>query len=823
MKSLWNVVSRLWRATPLRLLIFLNGFMSCVPVAAQESIHVLPAKAHIASSHAGVQLLVTARAGDRTWDLTRNVTFKAEPADIVTIAEDGYITGLKDGSARIVVTSANGKSTQTEITVEGIALPPLLSFRQQVVPIFSKYGCNGGGCHGKVEGQNGFRLSLFGFVPEDDYTYLIHDARGRRLAPAAPLHSLLIRKATGALPHGGGARIKDDSVDVKILTDWMRQGMPEKPADEMDVVRIEVSPRESLLKPGLKQQLRVEAVFANDRRRDITRLAVFKANDKEMTEVTPEGLVTARDITGSSAVMIQFQEKVDVFQAMIPLGAEVTTLPKPRNLIDEHIFETLRQLGLPPSENCTDVEFLRRVTIDVAGRLPTLEETRAFRADAASDKRDRLIDRLIDSEDYADTFANKWNALLRNKRKNDSYIHGTFLFHDWVKTRLQNNLPYDQFARQILTATGDMNVNPPVLWYRAVADQKARLQDAAQIFLGVRLQCAECHHHPYEKWSQHDYYGFAAFFSRVGKKKGAPGEELVYHQPGTASARHPRTGEQVKPTPLDGEPLSLGPEDDPRKHLADWMGQADNPFFARMLVNRYWKHFFGRGLVEPEDDLRVTNPATHPKLLTALSDAFVNSGYDLKQLVRTLCQSKTYQLSALPNAHNARDRQNYSRFFPRRLNAEVLLDGIDYVTGKPTKFSGLPQGFRAVQLPDDSFNRSHYFLQVFGRPDMDSACECERSNDANLAQSLHLLNSKSIQDKIQDGKGNASRLVKDNKRTLSERLEELYLIALARPPTSEELSIAETYLNERPGEQQQPAWEDVVWALVNTKEFLFNH
>jgi hypothetical protein len=452
----------------------------------------------------------------------------------------------------------------------------------------------------------------------------------------------------------------------------------------------------------------------------------------------------------------------------------------------------------------------------------------AFLDGPAAGRRSALIDRLLESEDYAGYFAGKWVALLRNKRVASGAMdrvaaRGTYAFHDWVRGNLHANRPFGDWVGDLVSASGTISGNPAAAWFRSVRKPQDQLEDLAQVFLGQRLQCAQCHHHPFEKWSQNDYYGFAAFFSRVGRKPGIePLEDIVYHQWGTATAKNPRNGRELTPTLLGArEALRLAPEEDPRAALAEWLTDARNPWFAKVLVNRYWKHFFAVGLVEPEDDLRATNPATNPELLDALARRFTESGHDLKDLIRLICNSEAYHLSAEPNRWNAADRQNYSRFYTRRLTAEVLLDAIDTVTGVPTKFPGLPAGTRAVELPDDSFNASSYFLTVFGRPDNSSACECERSQSGSLAQALHLLNSQSIQQKLAHDSGAAARHHAAGATPPAERVRELYLAALGRPPTARETTVAVSHLA-RLGESRR-AFEDLIWALLNTKEFLFTH
>jgi hypothetical protein len=754
-------------------------------------------------------------------DLTRKVTYQASPPGIVTVDATGYITPVAEGEATVQVSAESGIEASVKVQVAHLVHDLPINFPNQVTPIFTKYSCNGGGCHGKSGGQNGFRLSLLGFEPKEDYEYLVKEGRGRRLFPASPDQSLLLLKATARLPHGGGQRIDFDSPAYRVLRRWVEQGMPYGSESDPKVTHIEVFPPERLMEREQTQQLVVIAHYSDGSMEDVTRMTQFDSNDSEMAECSVTGLLTTGQLTGSVAIMARYQGHVGVSRATIPLGVTTDSLASPSNFVDEKVFAKLKSLGLPSSAVCDDATFLRRVTIDLAGRLPTLDEAEAFLADQSPQKRVAAVDRLLESTDYADYFANKWNAILRNKRRQDFEKKATFAFYDWIRQSLHENKPYDQFVREIITASGEVGKFPQVAWYKEVKDQSAQVEDTAQLFLGLRIQCARCHHHPFEKWSQQDYYGFAAFFSQVGRKRGyMQNEERVFHRPGMAQANNPKTGQSVKPTGLGSDPLELTPVDDPRHALADWMSRKDNPFFARSLVNRYWKHFFGRGLVDPEDDMRVTNPPSNPELLDALAQHFVDSGFNLKQLCRTICTSTTYQLSAEPNEWNQDDKQNFSRYYPKRLNAEVLLDAIDQVTGSQTNFGGVPQGTRAVQLPDNGFQS--YFLTVFGRPESSSACECERSSEANLAQSLHLLNSNEIQGKLTNGNGRAVVLARDASRTHDVKLRELYMLAFGRPPQPDELAIAIAHI-EKNEKEPNKAYEDIVWALINTKEFLFNH
>jgi hypothetical protein len=782
------------------------------------------------------QLLVTGQFSEGALrDYTHRVSYQSTPEGVVHVAANGLVIPLADGHASISVKTDDGATASVPVIVEGFKTLTPINFPNQIVPIFTKTGCNAGGCHGKSSGQNGFRLSLLGFEPREDYEHLVMEARGRRLFLAAPEHSLLLLKATGTLPHGGGKRLEPDSDDYKLMVRWIYQGVPYGQSSDPTVARIEVLPKERTMPLGGDQQLVVMAHYTDGSVEDVTRSALYEPNDKEMAKTDTAGRVTLFEQPGDVAVMIRYQARVAVFRATIPLGAPVNKMPAPKNFIDELVFKKLKTVGMPPSEICDDATFLRRTAIDIAGRLPTFEESKSFLADKDPAKRDKWIDALLSSGEYADYFANKWSALLRNKRTAPTHVRGTYAFSTWIRDSLMENKPYDQFARDVLAASGEISQNPAVAWYRQVKDPTAQLEDAAQLFLGTRLQCAQCHHHPFEKWSQQDYYSFSAFFTQVGRKQSAqPGEELIFHKRGKASATNKKTKQSVGPAGLGAAPLDLSPDEDPRQALADWMSSKENPFFAQSLVNRYWKHFFNRGLVEPEDDMRETNPPTNPELLDALAKDFIASGFDLKKLVRTICSSQIYQLSAVPNKFNAVDKQNFSRYYPKRLTAEVLLDAVNQVTKSETKFDGLPAGTRAVQLPDNSFNASSYFLTVFGRPDMSSSCECERSQDASLAQSLHLLNAKDIQDKLASDNGRAALLAAEKERNDDAKIRELYYGAYSRDPDEKELALAKGYLEKKSSQKdkdgkqdiaanKRQAYEDIIWALINTKEFLFNH
>jgi hypothetical protein len=779
------------------------------------------------------QLILTAHlAGDRLQDLSGDVTYEVANSKIVRVATTGRVIPLADGATTI--TAHYGKHRVTiPVRTEAVAENLPINFGNQVVPVFTKLGCNSGGCHGKASGQNGFKLSLLGFEPDVDYTALVKEARGRRVFPAAPDQSLLLLKAAGVMAHGGGKRMEVGSDEYKLVRRWIAAGLPYgKPTDPV-VTKISIFPDHRLMSRQNKQQFAVYAHYSDDSVEDITRRAQYESNDTEIAVVDASGLVRTLDLSGEAAIMARYQGHVTTFRATVPLGAKIPAYEfKAHTVVDQFTLKKWQELGIVPSELCTDEQFIRRVSLDVTGTLPTPTQVEKFVADKDPKKRDRLIDRLLETPEYTYYFANKWADILRVKRRQQpDRAAGTFAFHNWIREAIAGDKSYDEFARAILAATGEETKSPTTVWYKELLNPEQFVDDTAQVFLGLRLACAQCHHHPYEKWSQDDYWGLAAFFGRVGRKNivkagiGFQGQQRVVqfiYNASAGSVRNKRTGQEAVMKPLDGAPVKADRDEDPRQKLVDWMVDAKNPFFARAVANRYWAHFFGRGIVDPLDDMRVTNPPSNPALLDALAKDLVEHGYSLKHLIRTICKSRTYQLSAVPNQFNKHDKQTYARYYPKRMSAEVLFDAVAQVTGSPTPFGGLPQDRyapkRAIMLPDESF--ASYFLDVFGRPQRISACECERVSEANLAQALHLLNSDEIQNKLARPGGRADLLLKD-KRSDEEKVEELFLWALAHKPTADQMQAALAHLAKH-AQNKKIAYENILWALLNTKEFVFN-
>jgi hypothetical protein len=804
-------------ATPVR------GFFAAV--LALVSVGPTPALAAVTSSlnaielpdaFAGRQLLISADGRD----VTRSATYSSSDARVARVDATGYVTPAGDGAARIRVSYRN-ETLELPVTVKGFGSGRSVDFRTEVMPLLSKHGCNAGGCHGKASGQNGFKLSLFGFDGEFDYAAIAKEARGRRLFPAAPDQSLFLQKAAGRVPHGGGKRLPIESTDYQVVRRWIAAGAPASAPDAPRVTRIRVLPGDAVLRPGDLQQLAVLAMYSDGSERDVTRQSEFASNLDVVASVDAEGLVKAASQRGEAAIMARHMGYVAVFRALAPHGPPLQEIPEfaPNNRVDELAVAKWKKLGLRPSPPCDDATFLRRVTLDLCGRLPTPEEARAFLADKAADKRAKLIDRLLDSPDYPAYFAMKWGSVLRNSNLAGADQAAT-AFHNWLKDMIARNRPYDEFVRGIVAAAGEWQDAPAVNWLWQNRDDQLHMvtADVAQVFLGTRLQCAKCHHHPFERWGQADYYGLAGFFTRLGRKSfGQPPPYYASSSP-TTGEKDPLTGKTPEPKYLDGPVARFSPDEDPRHALVDWMVKPDNPFFAKALVNRLWGHFLARGLVSEVDDLRETNPPSNPELLDYLASEFIAHKFDVKSTIRLILNSKVYQLSAEPTPGNTHDRQNFARYYARRLPAEVFLDAVNAACGSRGGFSGVSASARAIDLPHEGFGS--YFLDTFDRPKRVTVCECERSTGATLGQVLLLANSEEIENKIADGNGRIARFFKD-KTPAPQMIEELYLVAYSRLPSSAERKQTREYVEK--ANNPQRAVEDVLWALLNSREFMFNH
>jgi Protein of unknown function (DUF1553)/Protein of unknown function (DUF1549) len=803
-----------------------------------QSLAIHPAKVELKNGDDAAQLIVTATLADgQLLDLTHEAKYAVKDAKIASVTATGRAVPLANGSSEITV-SHGGKTASVPVSAKNIGENLPLNFTNQVVPIFTKLGCNSGGCHGKASGQNGFKISLLGFEPELDFQTLVKEGRGRRLMPTSPDASLFLLKATGQSPHGGGRKMDPASDEYKIVRRWIAAGMPWGDEKDPTLVKISVFPEQRVMARQRQQQFAVYAHYSDGSTEDITRRAQYESNDGEVAVVDGAGLVRTLSMSGQAAIMARYQGTVTTFRAIVPLGQKTPEWQFPeKTVVDKFTAKKWRELGLVPAELANDETFIRRATLDITGTLPTPKQVLDFVADKSPDKKDKLIDRLVETPEYAYYFANKWADVLRVKRRGEQQrAEGTFAFHGWIREAVANDTRFDEFARSIVTATGDETNNPPSVWFKEIDKPEQFVDDVSQVFLGQRLTCAQCHHHPYEKWSQDDYWGLAAFYGRVGRKtvqmpandpnRQAAQRNVVFTR-SNGAVMNKRTQKPAVTKPLDGQPMEVDATDDPRQKLADWMVDVKNPFFAKTLANRYWAHFFTRGIVDPLDDMRITNPPSNPELLDALTKSVTDNGYSLKSLVKVICKSRTYQLSAVPNDFNKHDKQNYARYYPKRMSAEVLLDAVNQFTDNAQQFGGLPKDknapTRAITLPDESY--TSYFLEVFGKPQRISACECERVNEANLAQALHLLNSDEVQGKIGNG-GRIREFIKpEDKRPDAEKVEELFLWAFGRKPTVEDLKASLDHIDavvKKSGiAAKRTAYENIVWALMNTKEFVF--
>lgn len=813
------------------------------PLPAVVRIAVDPPRLPLNGPEASFQLLVRGELADGTFvDLTRVAEFASSNSEVASAAPGGIVRGVKDGQAELKV-SASGQTAVVAATVAGTAVPRPIHFENDIVPLLNRFGCNGSGCHGKAEGQNGFKLSVFGFDPPADRLALIGEARGRRINAALPEKSLLLLKATGEMPHGGGVRIRRGSTEYRLLRDWIVEGTPLGAADAPHVISLKVTPTERQMRLEESQQLRAVATYSDGREVDVTPHTRFQSNNEGLASVDEFGLVTSGKTPGEAAIMAAYMGAVDVFRAQIPRPAtpgENRPTPIAHNFLDPLVEAKLLKLNIQSSPLCDDAEFCRRSYLDIIGVLPTADEARAFLADQRGDRRARLIDALLERPEYADYWALKWSDLLRVDRQVLGH-KGAHAYYRWIRQSLADNKPYDRFVREIVSAEGLLADQPQGQLFKVVKEPGKVAATFSQVFLGIRIECAQCHHHPFDRWSQTDYFGMTAYFTQTGFKA-TPNGELIAAL-GGGSTRHPRTSEEVFAHPLGTvNPTAEAAKEmtgDRRRLAAAWIADADNPTFAENLVNRMWAHFLGRGIIEPVDDIRLTNPPTNPELLRALAISFSGrrpplapgatarlapeypapAPFDVKTLIRTITASAAYQRSCRPNATNELDEQNYSRALFKRLDAEVLFDAVCQVTGVEEKFDGVPAGSRAVQVWDSHV--PHYFLRIFGRPQRATACECERTAETSVAQVLHVLNSPEIQAKLTHAGGRLARLAAKQPDDVK-LVEEIYLTFYARIPTAEESKAAVTFLTEKKANRSQ-AIEDLAWSMMNTVEFLFNH
>ena len=704
-----------------------------------------------------------------------------------------------------------------------------------MIPVLTKAACNSGGCHGALAGKGGLKLSLRGYNPEADYNALTRQTAGRRVVKGAPESSLLLLKPTMAIGHGGGERIKKGSVDYRLIADWIRAGARGPAESDPTVQKLEVSPRQATLKPGDSQQVRVKAVYSDGRSEDVTRWVKFSSNESSVASVDDNGKVKVNG-NGETAITIWVSSKVSFATITAPYstadGGRRTENgirnAETASYVDRLIYRKLDSLGLPASAVASDSEFVRRAYLDACGILPTPAEVKAFLADSDPDKRARLVDSLLKRSEFVDYWAYKWSDLFLVSSKK---LNGRALtsFYNWIRDSVERNKPWDRMAREIITAEGSTLENGAANFYVLHKDPIDQTETTTQAFLGMSVQCAHCHNHPLEKWTQNQYYQMANLFARVRLKNGEQAGDVLVLTTSDGDVNHPRIGRPLPPAPLDGKEIPLNQPTDRRKALADWMVAPDNPYFAKALVNRVWRNFMGRGLVEAEDDLRLTNPPSNQELFDALAADFTKD-YDIKRLIRTIMTSAAYQRSAAPVGINAKDDRYYSRYIVRRLPAEVMLDAVSQVTGVPTAFDGYPKGTRTLQLRDSQVNT--YFLSAFGRPERIQTCSCERQDDPSIAQALHLANGDTINQKVRAKESIVESLF-ESEASDDEVIDELYLAALSRFPTESERAKLRAILAEAPDDPLAPdsdrrairraAIEDLYWAVLTDKEFLFNH
>ena len=767
-------------------------------------------------------------ADGRKWDLTRTASYASKNDKTATADKLGLVRPVADGNTTISVEALGAKAT-IPVAIEKATADLPVNFTREIEPILTKAGCNSGGCHGSQHGKGGFRLSLFAFDPVSDHQQIVQSNEGRRIVPSDPERSIFLAKPALVMEHGGGEKLKIGGRDYNRIKAWLEDGAPapvspdRKGVGDPEVTKLEIFPESRVMLTGEQQQLSVLATWSDGWREDVTPVAQFDSLNDSVAAITPLGLITAKE-KGETHVMIRFAGMAEVSQVSLPF-AKIANYPAvpTNNFIDQKLVTKWKELGLVPSPLCSDEVFLRRLYLDAIGTLPTPDEIRAFLADEDPKKREKAIDKVIDRGEFTDWWALKWGDLLRINRT-ALQEKGMWSFHNWVRAQVRDNVPIDAFARDIVTAEGSTFIEGPANFYRIgrAADEWA--ETTAQVFLGIRVGCAKCHHHPFEKWSQDDYYGLVAFFSRLGTKNsqefGLFGAETVVFLRPTGEASHPRKHTVVKPMPLDGNPAtSYEDEFDRRKKLADWLTATDNRMFSRNIANRFWGYLMGRGLVEPLDDMRATNPASNPELLDALAADFVKSKFSMKHLLRTIFNSRAYQLDSSPIPENAADSANihFTRYTVKRLTAEQMADAIDFATGTREKYIGLPLGTRAIQLPDSEVKS--YLMDTFGRPARQVLCECERTTKPNIAQAMHLLNGDFLNKKIADKSGRIEKLLAD-KIPVPKAIVELWLATWSRLPSADELAKAEGWVKSAPTPRE--GLQDVLWVLVNSREFLFN-
>lgn len=789
------------------------------------SLQVQPATILLSGPRAQQQLVVTGKYADGTIrDLTAFVEFALE-GDAIAVSDEQVVLPRKNGTANVVV-KAGGQTVKVAVNVKDYDKASPVSFRNDVIASLNVGGCNSGACHGTPSGKNGFKLSLRGYDPAADYLQLTRDVLGRRTDRQGAT-SLVILKALGRVPHEGSVRFAASSVPAQALVGWFNEGLQDDAPSVPVVKKVEVLPgARTLNNPARWQQLSVNATFSNGETRDVTRLTVFSSSDPAVASVSANGFVEFNQ-SGEVAILCRYLEELVPVRLMYlePKPGFKWSNPPEHNYVDKHTFAKLKLLNIQPSDLCTDQEFIRRAYMDVCGVLPSAAETKKFLDSKDPQRRAKLVDELLDRPEYSDLWTLKWADVFRSTRKTIQ-LKGTHVFQKWLHNHIDQNTPLNVVIHDVITAGGSTFANPPANYYRIAKEPTALAETTAQLFFGIRMQCAKCHNHPFERWTQDDYYSFAAFFARVKQRKdpvepmtpqNKEGAEYVYSDR-VGEVTQPRTGKTMDPKFMGGAIAKVAPGKDRRESLAAWMTSAENPFVPKSVVNRIWYHLMGKGIVDPVDDFRDSNPSANDELLDALAKDFVAKGFDAKHLLRTIMNSRTYQLSAMTNDFNKDDNKYFSHAVTKLHSAETLFDALCYVTDVPEKFAGHALGTRAVQLPDGEIN--HPFLKTFGQPARELACECERESDSNLAQALQLINGPAVNDRLRNPKNRIGQLL-GAKKSDPEILNELFLVSLSRLPSADESKAMLDHVTK--SMDKRKAWEDVHWALINSKEFLFRH
>jgi hypothetical protein len=810
------MLTRIMQLTAFTLVVTISaGFAQAQ--APLTSIEVYPPDINLETSRDRQSFIVQAAYAD---GLTRDVTAEAKAAvgnPAFAKLEGSVLHPLSDGATDLRV-EFGGKSAVVPVKVRDAKLERPISFKLDVMPVFMRAGCNVGSCHGAARGKDGFRLSLFGFDPDGDHYRLTREINGRRINLALPAEGLLMEKAIGKVPHTGGQRIKEGDEYYQALIRWHEAGVPIDLPAIATPSALEIYPKAAVLDgKGATQKLTVRAKYSDGTDRDVTHLAVFLSNNDNSAKVTPDAIVTAGE-RGEAFVMARF--------ATFTVGSPFVVLPKglqfgfpnvpENNYIDKLVNNKLKKLRIAPSELCTDEAFLRRVYVDIIGVLPTAEEYARFMASAAPNKRDLLVDELLGRKEFAELWVMKWAELLQIRSSNQVSYKAMLLYYNWLQDKIARNVPVNEWVRELLGASGGTFKNPATNYYQNEIDILKISENVAQVFMGMRIQCSQCHNHPFDRWTMDDYYGFASFFSQIGRKGTDDPREVVIFNRGGGEVTHPVSRQVMKPKFLGGAVPDLTGKDR-REVMANWLASPDNPYFATNLSNMVWAHFFGQGIIHEVDDVRISNPPANGELLQELGTRFTDYKYDFKKLVRDICTSRTYQLSTIPNSSNEGDTRNFARAAVRRIRAETMLDCISLVTETKNKFPGLPLGSRAVQIADG--NVTNYFLTTFGRATRDSVCSCEVKLEPTLSQSLHMLNGDATTQRVRSGTLVSRRLAE--KKTPEQVIEELYLRTVTRKPTPKEMANLGKALAEEPDKVK--VLEDIFWALLNSREFLFNH